>query len=130
MPWASTRPPSTATRSTARAAWSSTAVPSWACSDRPVPEYRVPQPTSDAARLLALLDEGASLRGRNFRKTNLACIELEDRDLRGIDLRGANLALARLVRCDLTGANLAGADIHQSVLAELRLANADLRKVN
>jgi uncharacterized protein YjbI with pentapeptide repeats len=85
-----------------------------------------PKPEGKRARVIAMLEAGASFEG-----ADLAGVDLSGLDLGGRALARANLAGAKLASCNLAGADLSfaqvgGADLAGANLEGANLAGADL----
>jgi uncharacterized protein YjbI with pentapeptide repeats len=92
-------------------------------------QWRAENPEIRPDLSFACLDE------RDFRRANLAGVNLthaflHDADLRGADLRGATLVGTNFCRARLCDAQLNGADLHRANLDRADLSGADLSDAN
>lgn len=80
--------------------------------------------------VVALVDDGESLSGRDLSEPDLSELDLTGADLSGAVLDGADLRRAVLDDADLSGATLEGADLSGASLRGCDLTEADLAGAN
>jgi uncharacterized protein YjbI with pentapeptide repeats len=86
-------------------------------------------PASDRrARVVAMLEEGASFEGMDLAGMDLAGLDFGGRVLVRANLKGARLAGCNLSAADLGGAQVGGADLAKANLDAANLAGADLHE--